>query len=64
MLVNELKEILMRMALPQVKPYPAGLGFGKVTQREYRRDGPYFVLPFCSSSFFRIVWRNQRLSTI
>ena len=30
----------------QVKFCRAGLGTGWVTQREYRREGPYFVLPF------------------
>ena len=30
----------------QVKPCRAGLGIGWVTHREYRREGPYFVLSF------------------
>ena len=43
---------------PQVKPCRAGLGFGWVTHREYRREGPYFFLSFSSSSFLRIEWCN------
>ena len=35
----------------QVKPCRAGLGIGWVTHREYRREGPYFVLSFLSLLF-------------
>ena len=51
---NNPRETGVLSGAPQVyKLCRAGLRFGWVLHREYRREGPYFVRSFSSSSFFR-----------